>query len=78
MVFASFSKQLKGTGRTESLALNCAVNSLSANDPALVSFIEKGKEKLQAYYQAKNGANQIFGNVQKLSEKELCVARKTS
>ena len=52
MVFASFSKQLKGTGRTESLALNSAVNSLSANDPALVSFIEKGKEKLQAYYQA--------------------------
>ena len=51
MVFASFSKQLKGTGRTESLALNSAVNSLSANDPALISFIEKGKEKLQLYYQ---------------------------
>lgn len=52
MVFSSFSKQLKGTGRTESLALNNAVNSLSANDPALVSFIEKGKDKLHAYYQA--------------------------
>lgn len=51
VVFFSLSKDLKGTGRTRDLAINNAVNSLSANDAALVNFLEKGKEKLQNYYE---------------------------
>ena len=39
LVFSSYSKQLKGTGRDQYSALNNAINSLSSNDPALVKFI---------------------------------------
>lgn len=55
VVFSSFSKELKGTGRTQQLAINNAVNSLSANDASLISFLEKGKEKLQTYYESNCG-----------------------
>lgn len=55
VVFSSFSKELKGTGRTQQLAINNAVNSLSANDPLLINFLERGKEKLQAFYKANCG-----------------------
>lgn len=52
IVFTSFSKELTGTGRTQLLAINNAVNSLSENDSTLINFLEKGKEKLQAYYES--------------------------
>mgnify|MGYP003692710201 CR=1 FL=1 len=58
LVFSSYSKQLKGTGRDQYSALNNAINSLSSNDPALVKFINNGTEKLLAYYQA--NCNQIL------------------
>ena len=49
IIFSSFSKELKGTGRTEELAINSAINSLKSNDPALLNFVENGKIKLQDY-----------------------------
>lgn len=52
IVFSSFSKSLKGTGRSKGLAINSAINSLSANDPSLVNFINLGTEKLLKYYDA--------------------------
>lgn len=52
IIFSSFSKELKGTGRTQQLAINNAINSLKSNDAALLTFIEKGKMKLQDYYQS--------------------------
>ena len=52
MVFASYSKQLKGTGRDQYAALNNAINSLDSNDPAIQKFISQGTEKLMAYYQS--------------------------
>lgn len=58
MVFASYSKQLKGTGRDQYAALNNAINSLDGNDPAIQRFISQGTEKLMAYYQS--NCNQIM------------------
>ena len=52
IIFSSFSKELKGSGRTKELAVNNAINSLKSNDSALLSFIETGKVKLQDYYQS--------------------------
>ena len=52
IIFSSFSKELKGTGRTQELAINNAINSLKSNDSALLTFIENGKIKLQDYYQS--------------------------
>lgn len=67
LVFSSYSKQLKGTGRDQYAALNNAINSLSANDPALVKFINNGTEKLLAYYQA--NCNQILTKSANLEKK---------
>ena len=50
VIFSSFSKTLKGTGKTQKLALNNAINTLSPNDPLLINFINIGTEKLLKYY----------------------------
>lgn len=52
LVFSSFSKTLKGTGRNTGLAINNAINSLSANDPSLADFMKRGSEKVLGYYDA--------------------------
>ena len=75
IIFSSFSKELKGTGRTKELAINSAINSLKSNDPALLNFVENGKIKLQDYYQSNcmkilNNAN----NLQKTSRYEESLA----
>ncbi|SFI51509.1 hypothetical protein [Halpernia frigidisoli] len=51
VLFTSFSKTLKGTGRTQELALNNAINSLSPSDPLLINFINSGTEKILKYYE---------------------------
>ncbi len=50
-IFASLSKELKGTGKTTDLAINNAINSLSANDSSISNFIEKSKSKINEYYE---------------------------
>jgi hypothetical protein len=50
-IFASLSKELKGTGKTTDLAINNAINSLSANDSSISNFIEKSKSKINQYYE---------------------------
>lgn len=49
-IFASFSKELKGTGRTKDLSINNAINSISSNDSSIVKFLEEGKQKITQYY----------------------------
>lgn len=67
LIFSSLSKNLKGTGRTEALALSNAVNSLSSNDPALLIFIDKAKEKINHYYT--ENCSRIAENAENLSKK---------
>ena len=66
IIFSSFSKELKGTGRSQGLAINNAINSLSANDTSIINFIEKGKEKLHSYYQ--NNCSKIINESNNLNK----------
>ena len=66
IIFSSFSKELKGTGRSQGLAINNAINSLSANDTSIINFIEKGKEKLHSYYQ--NNCSKIIYEANNLNK----------
>ena len=50
-IFASISKDLKGTGKTTDIAINNAINSLSSNDSSISNFIEKSKSKINQYYE---------------------------
>lgn len=50
IIFSSYSKTLKGSGRNTTLAINNALNTLSASDPSLTAFIDQGKDKVLRYY----------------------------
>lgn len=50
LIFSSLSKNIKGTGKNQNLAMSNGINSLSATDPELIAFLEKGKEKILNYY----------------------------
>ena len=49
-VYASESFELRGVGRSEERALLNALAQIKASNQAFVSFIEKGKEKIIAYF----------------------------
>ena len=52
MVFATASKEVKGSGATRDAAVANAIAQLQVNDPVFSSFISTGKQKIIAYYQA--------------------------
>ena len=52
-LFASTSTSLKGVGETETKAYLNALKNLKVKDPSYQSFLEKGKEKIIAYYNDK-------------------------
>ncbi len=58
IIFSSYSKTLKGTGRNTALAISNALNTLSAGDPSLVAFLNKGTDKVLKYYES--NCNQII------------------
>ncbi|QZT38391.1 hypothetical protein K5X82_05720 [Halosquirtibacter xylanolyticus] len=49
-MYASISKVYKGVGRSETKAYRAALKSIKTNDPLFLSFMEKGKQKIIAYY----------------------------
>ena len=51
-VFASFSRRLTGSALTKNDAISNAINNLSTNDEALVSFLKRSKVKISEYFQA--------------------------
>lgn len=68
IVFASLSKQIKGSGNTRQKAINDIITKLSASDPKFTQFIEEGKRKIIAYYET---------NCTKLMAKaESCASKK--
>jgi hypothetical protein len=50
--YSSYSTTLKGVGENETKAYIYALRSIKPNDPALKAFVEKGKSKILAYYEA--------------------------
>ncbi|WP_266368991.1 hypothetical protein [Tellurirhabdus rosea] len=50
VIFSTVTKRLRGSGRSRDLAMNGLLNEVSASDPALTEFMEKGKAKALAYY----------------------------
>ena len=65
-IFSSFSKDLKGTGKTTDLAINNAINSLSVNDSSITNFIEKAKSKINQYYE--QNCNSIINKASSLEK----------
>ncbi len=52
-LFASQSIQVKGVGTNETKAYLAALNSIKPSDPNIVAFVQKGKQKIVEYYNAK-------------------------
>jgi hypothetical protein len=52
MLFASVSKSLKGSGKTKELAITNAISQIPVSDKEFLSFIQSGKQKIIAYYEA--------------------------
>ena len=52
VLFSSTSKQLKGSGSTEAIAIGNAIGKIQPNDPSLKQFIEMGKSKILEYYES--------------------------
>lgn len=50
LIFGSWSKSLKGSGKNKDLALSNAISQLQTNDDAFKTFISSGKKKLIDYY----------------------------
>ena len=51
-VFNSLSKRFAGSGGSEQAALTNAINNLSTDDPDMIAFMRRTREKISAYYQA--------------------------
>ena len=53
IVFASISKQLKGSGGNKEAAIENCISKLNAHDPQMNDFINTGKAKIINYYESK-------------------------
>ncbi|MCD4731795.1 MAG: hypothetical protein K8R74_14410 [Bacteroidales bacterium] len=53
VVYASMSKELKGSGDTEKKAITNAISKISTSNKDFQLFIQEGKEKIIAYYESK-------------------------
>ena len=51
LIFASYSKLIQGTGFTKEEAVQSAVTSISNDEAGISKFIDRGKQKIGAYYQ---------------------------
>jgi hypothetical protein len=52
LLFSSVSKPLKGSGKTQELAITNAIYSLPVVDAAFKTFLETGKQRIVQYYEA--------------------------
>lgn len=52
LLFSSVSKNLKGSGKNKELAITNAISQIPTTDKAFVTFIDEGKQKIIAYYEA--------------------------
>ncbi|MDR1973773.1 MAG: hypothetical protein LBQ31_03755 [Bacteroidales bacterium] len=50
IVFSSVSRQLKGSGKSKSMAITNAISQIPVQDKEFVAFIAEGKEKILSYY----------------------------
>jgi len=67
LVFSSITKNLKGSGNTKANSLTNAISTLDVNDPLLRKFVETGKSKIVAYYNAKCGS--ILASAENMAKK---------
>jgi hypothetical protein len=76
-VYASETFDLRGVGRSEERALHNAINQIKGNNRTFISFIERGKEKIIAYFD-KNYSHYLdsakFANAQGEKAKALYYA----
>jgi len=52
LLFSSVSKQLKGSGKTKEVAITNAISQIPVSDKAFAEFVNEGKQKIIAYYEA--------------------------
>lgn len=55
ILFSTISKQLKGSGKTKSIAITNAISKIPTNDNDYKAFIATGKSKIITYYESKCG-----------------------
>lgn len=53
IIYATYNKQLQGTGYNKNEAITNAISQINANDPAVKTFIEEGKQKIISFYNSK-------------------------
>jgi len=51
IIFASYNRQIRGSGSSRQNAINDAISKISVNDKKFSKFIEQGREKIFAYYE---------------------------
>jgi hypothetical protein len=51
LLFSSVSKQLKGSGKNQEIAITNAISQIPVSDKAFISFLEEGKQKIVQYYE---------------------------
>lgn len=68
LVFSSITKNLKGNGNTKFNSLTNAISTLDVDDPMLKKFVETGKNKIVAYYNA--NCNSILANAENMAKKK--------
>lgn len=68
LAFSSLTKNLQGSGNTRFDALTNTISTLDVNDPSLRKFIENGKNKIIAYYNAK--CNAILTSAENMAKKK--------
>lgn len=52
LLFSSVSKSLKGSGKTKEIAITNAISQIPVSDKSFAEFIDEGKQKIIAYYEA--------------------------
>jgi hypothetical protein len=55
ILFASVTKEFKGSGKNNLIAINNAITKISVSDTIFRNFVEKGKSKIIAYYESACG-----------------------
>ena len=55
VIFASISKPLKGSGKEKQISITNAISKINIKDVEFQTFIDNGKNKIVAYYEAKCG-----------------------
>ncbi|MDR2564063.1 MAG: hypothetical protein LBC98_09015 [Prevotellaceae bacterium] len=52
LIYSSYNRRIRGSGSNRTRAINEAISAISVNDAEFNKFIERGREKILAYYES--------------------------